>query len=49
VVALSEGKSQKQAVIFANAASSITVTRNGAQTSIPGRKETDEVLEDWGY
>ncbi len=45
VVALAEGKGQKEAVVFANAASSIAVTRNGAQTSIPGREETDEVLK----
>lgn len=45
VVALAEGKGQKEAVTFANAASSIAVTRNGAQTSIPGREETDEVLK----
>ncbi|TCL57962.1 ribokinase [Kineothrix alysoides] len=47
-VALAEGKGQKEAVIFANAASSIAVTRNGAQTSIPGREETDKVLTDMG-
>lgn len=47
VVAISEGRSHKKAVIFANMASSIAVTRNGAQTSIPDREETDEVLEGW--
>lgn len=43
-VALAEGKGPREAVIFANAASSIAVTRNGAQTSIPDREEADEVL-----
>lgn len=45
-VALAEGKGEKEAVVFANAASSIAVTRNGAQTSIPHRQETDEILKD---
>lgn len=44
VVALAEGRKLEEAVMFANAASSIAVTRNGAQTSIPTREETDEVL-----
>lgn len=47
LVALSEGMDHKNAVVFANAASSIAVTRSGAQVSIPDRKETDEVLEKW--
>lgn len=47
LVALSEGMDNKKAVIFANAASSIAVTRSGAQVSIPDRYETDEVLENW--
>ena len=47
LVALSEGMDHKNAVIFANAASSISVTRNGAQASIPDRNETDEVLKNW--
>nr|WP_103203498.1 ribokinase [Herbinix hemicellulosilytica] len=49
LVALSEGMDHNKAVMFANAASSIAVTRNGAQASIPDRNETDEVLEDWIY
>ncbi len=49
LVALSEGMDHNKAVMFANAASSIAVTRNGAQASIPYRNETDEVLEDWIY
>lgn len=47
LVALSEGMNHKKAVAFANAASSVAVTRSGAQVSIPDRKETDEVLEKW--
>lgn len=43
-VALAEGKELGEAVMFANAASSIAVTRNGAQTSIPTREEADEIL-----
>lgn len=38
-VALAEGKSLEKAVEFANKAASISVTRLGAQTSIPYRKE----------
>ena len=36
-VALSEGKNLKDAIIFASKASSISVTRMGAQVSIPLR------------
>jgi len=43
-VALAEGRRLDEAVAFANAASSIAVTRCGAQTSIPAREETDKVL-----
>lgn len=38
-VALSEGKAMKDAVLFANRAASISVTRMGAQQSIPTRDE----------
>ncbi|MEI8205001.1 MAG: ribokinase [Bacteroidota bacterium] len=38
-VAISEGKSLFDAVVFANTAASITVTRMGAQAAIPYRKE----------
>ena len=38
-VALSEGKPVKEAVLFANKAASISVTRMGAQQSIPTREE----------
>lgn len=47
-VALSEGRSLQQAAVFASAASSIAVTRSGAQESIPQRDETDGVLSAWG-
>lgn len=40
-VALSEGKSLKEAIIFASKASSISVTRMGAQGSIPLREEIE--------
>ncbi len=38
-VALSEGKTIKESIIFANKAASISVTRLGAQASVPYRKE----------
>ena len=40
-VALSEGKPLKEAIRFGNRASSITVTRKGAQKSIPYRREVE--------
>jgi ribokinase len=43
-VALSEGKSWKDTLIFANAASSIGVSRLGAQASVPFRKEVESIL-----
>jgi ribokinase len=43
-VALAEGKSLLDAVHFANAAASISVTRMGAQPSAPTRKEIDQLL-----
>ncbi len=43
-VALAEGKNHKAAVEFANTAASISVTRPGAQSSIPTREETDILL-----
>ena len=39
VVALAEGKSCAEAIAFAQAASAISVTRPGAQASVPFRKE----------
>ena len=39
VVALSEGKTIQQSIVFANKAAAISVTRIGAQSSVPFRKE----------
>jgi len=39
VVALSEGKTTREAIVFANKAAAISVTRIGAQSSVPYRKE----------
>lgn len=44
VVALAEDKNLEDALAFANAASSLAVTRIGAQESIPFRNEVDKVL-----
>ncbi|MCI8907773.1 MAG: ribokinase [Angelakisella sp.] len=41
VTALAEGMSQEEAIAFGNKAASISVTRKGAQTSIPSREEVD--------
>jgi len=43
-VAIAEQKQLSDAILFANCASSIEVTRMGAQTSIPTRNEVDEVI-----
>lgn len=43
-VALAEGKALGSAIEFANAAASISITRKGAQTSIPLRAEVDAFL-----
>ena len=45
VVGLAEGMSQEAAIRFANTASSIAVTRKGAQSSIPAREEVDRMLQ----
>jgi ribokinase len=45
-VALTEGRTISDAIKFANAAAAISVTRLGAQPSIPNRKEIDEFMED---
>ena len=47
-VALLEGKDPWAAARFANAASAICVTRNGAQASMPSRAEVDEFLAKHG-
>jgi ribokinase len=43
-VALSEGVALADALRFANAAAAISVTRSGAQTSIPNRGEVENLL-----
>jgi ribokinase len=43
-VALTEGRAVEDALWFANAAAAISVTRVGAQASVPTRKEVDEFL-----
>ncbi len=43
-VALAEGRPIEQALAFANAAAAISVTRIGAQASIPTRQEVDAFL-----
>jgi ribokinase len=42
---LTEGKELKEAIVFASAASALTVTKLGAQPSIPYRKVIDEFLK----
>jgi len=44
-VALAEGKALPAAVLFANAAAAISVTRLGAQPSVPSRKEIESFLK----
>ena len=43
-VALSEGASPAQAARFGNAAAALSVTKMGAQSSIPDRAQTDKFL-----
>ena len=43
-VRLAEGAAVSEAIRFANAAAGISVTRHGAQPSIPGREEIDRFL-----
>ena len=43
-VALAEGREPADAVRFACAAAAVSVTRAGAQPSIPGRSEIDAML-----
>jgi ribokinase len=44
VTALLEGRPMDQSVRFAHAAAAIAVTRAGAQSSVPWRKEIDDFL-----
>ncbi|WP_257275591.1 ribokinase [Endozoicomonas sp. SESOKO4] len=44
LVKLAEGLDIDSAALFANAAAGISVTRSGAQTSIPGRDEAEQFL-----
>lgn len=44
-VALAEGRPLPAAAQFANAAAAISVTRSGAQTSIPNRQEVEEFVK----
>lgn len=44
VVALAEGQSEAEAIPFANIASSIAVTRKGAQESLPTRDEVEAIM-----
>ena len=41
VVALAEGRSAADAIAFAQKAAAISVTRPGAQSSVPHRKEVE--------
>ena len=43
-VELANGNNIRDAVRFANAAAALSVTRNGAQTSIPSRNEVEQLL-----
>jgi ribokinase len=43
-VALAEGKALEEAIPFANGAAAISVTRLGAQASIPSRQEVEAIL-----
>ncbi|MGV6987667.1 ribokinase [Testudinibacter sp. P80/BLE/0925] len=45
LTALLEGKALNEAVRFAHAAAAISVTRHGAQPSIPTRQETEQFLQ----
>lgn len=42
--AIAEGMEMREAVQFANAAAALSVTRHGAQPSVPGRAEVEELL-----
>jgi ribokinase len=44
VTALAEGKSFERAILFANCAAALSVTRPGAQASVPSRREVEEMF-----
>jgi ribokinase len=44
-VAYCEGKTLAEAALFANAAAALSVTKHGAQSSIPSRAEVDRFLQ----
>lgn len=44
-VGLAEGKTEENAILFANLASSLTVTRKGAQNSLPLRAEVEALVQ----
>jgi ribokinase len=46
--ALAEQKPMDQAVRFANCAAALSVTRLGAQASVPDRSEVEQMLDAWG-
>lgn len=46
-VGLAEGRSLVESARFANAAAAISVTRAGAQTSVPTRQEIERMLAAW--
>jgi len=43
-VALAEGKSLKEAMLWGNVAGALTVTKQGAQPSLPNRESFFELL-----
>lgn len=45
-VALAEGRVLADAIVFANASAALSVTRKGAQTSVPSRDEVDHFLSE---
>jgi len=47
-VALAEGKPLAEAINFANGAGALCVTRKGAQTSMPERKDLEAFLSEQG-
>ena len=43
-VALAEGRPMPEAIVFANAAAALSVTRLGAQASMPERRDVEALL-----